>query len=359
MKQIKGVIILIFCTLIANIAHGQELEFESLNFDFGTIDESGGSVSHTFKYKTTGNSPSIIVTAASSCGCTVPEYSRQPVAVGASATVEVTFDPAGRPGKFAKTIQIITAPKNKRYVLTITGTVTPRPKSTEELYPFDMGEGLRLKAYYYPLSQIEQGEVRKSQIAYINTSRKAITVTLRAEQESGKLDIDRTLTIPAGKSGVIDMGYDLQKHSGYYGALSDKYYVDVNGKEAKYRLMINGHAVDDFKSGSRLTPPICNRDRSTIKYGELKRGKLSKRESFTLENSGVKDLIIRQVGLESGLVTDIKSGDIIKPGESRTFQLWIDSSELQYGNFSRYLTLTVNDPDEPIQRVRATATVVD
>ncbi|MFI3281542.1 MAG: DUF1573 domain-containing protein [Rikenellaceae bacterium] len=357
MRLSKGVICLIVCLLSANFARSQEFEFDSLSFDFGTIAEDGGSVSHTFSLKNAGSQPAVIVFANSSCGCTTPEYSRAPIAPGASSTVAVTFDPMNRPGDFSKTIQIVVAPDNRKYTLTITGDVTPRKKSTEELYPFDLGEGFRVGANYFPLSHIGQGERVETQVTYINSSKKAIKVTLQPITESGKFDIKREFTVAAGAKGTLAAAYDLSSGGTFYGPLADKYIVKVNGKEAKYQLMFNGHAIDRFTAESRATPPIGNLSSRMIRLGSIKRGKESEKTMLTIENTGVSDLIIRDVSLADGVKSTLKSGTTIEPSGQIAAEVWIDSSGADYGNFSRYITLTLNDPDGPLQRIRVVGTI--
>ncbi|MFI3332256.1 MAG: DUF1573 domain-containing protein [Rikenellaceae bacterium] len=358
MRSISRLISLIICLLALGKAYSQELTFEETTYNFGKIAEDGGVVSHSFKYKSTGKAPAVIVTAVSSCGCTVPSYSRQPVAVGTTSTIDVTFDPMDRPGKFSKTIQIVIAPHNKRYVLIISGEVIPRKKSIAENYPFDMGKGLRFASNYFALSNIGQGEVRKSEVSYINDSKKPIKLTLRPYSQSGILEVNPPTTIAPGEKGSFEVGYDLQKNRGRYGILSDKLYVHVNGLESQYRLMVNGYAVDSFTKQQRSAPPISNRDKNIIKFGDIKQNRISSKQSFTLENSGVSDLLIRDVNLGDGIKCNIKAGDKIAAGAKRNFQVWIDSNGTNYGGFSRYITLTLNDPDEPVQRVRVTANVI-
>ena len=53
------------------------MTFEETEFDFGTI-EGGTNVEHVFKFTNTGTAPLVIVDAKSSCGCTVPEYTKAP-----------------------------------------------------------------------------------------------------------------------------------------------------------------------------------------------------------------------------------------------------------------------------------------
>ncbi len=357
MNKLLSAIILIICSLSPYNLFSQELTFDSSTHNFGVIAEDGGNVSHTFTLNNTGNSPIVIVTASSSCGCTVPQYSRQPIAVGSSTPIVVTYDPMDRPGKFSKTVQLVVAPGNKRYTLTIEGDVVARTKSTEEQYPFDMGGGLRLSANYYPLSRIEQGKRVETQIPYVNTSKKAVKVVLRPLESSSKLEVEQHLTIPAGAKGSLAVAYDMAKHRGYYGVLSDRYAVEVGGKESKYNLIINAHAVDSFTKDERSSPAICNVSARVLRVGAVKKGKASAKQTLSIENTGISNLVVRDIALGDGLKSSLKSGVVVKPSSTVEFTVWVDGAALDYGSFSRYITLTVNDPDQPMQRIRVVGSV--
>lgn len=68
-----------------------EFTFQEEEFDFGLIQE-GEVVTHDFKFTNTGEVPLVISAANGSCGCTVPEYPRTPIAPGAEAVIHVSFD---------------------------------------------------------------------------------------------------------------------------------------------------------------------------------------------------------------------------------------------------------------------------
>ncbi len=360
MKLLSRAICLIICLLSANLLFSQEMSFETLTHDFGVIAEDGGTVSYSFRYKSSGKSPVVIVTAVSSCGCTTPVYSRRPVAVGDWSTIDVTYDPMDRPGKFSKTIQVVIAPHNKKYVLTITGDVTPRIKSREELYPFDMGGGLRIKSNYYPLSLIEQGERREVLVEYVNTSKRPIRVALDSEESKGDLfESSFPLTIAAGETGSVAVAYDLKRNAGFYGAISDKFFVEVNGSRSDYKLMFNAHAVDRFTPDQAARPASSTLSSRIIKLGNVKKGRDSVKASFTIENTGVTPLTVRQVDLGGGIATSLKAGDQVAAGEERKFNVWVRSRDIAIGNFTRYMILTVTDPDEPMQRIRVSGTVIE
>lgn len=98
-------------------------EFVELKHDFGTITE-GDQVEHLFKFKNTGDAPLIISSAKGSCGCTVPEYSKEPIGIGEDGSLLVKFNSKGKPGIQNKTVTITanTYPKITR--LSIKANVT-------------------------------------------------------------------------------------------------------------------------------------------------------------------------------------------------------------------------------------------
>jgi hypothetical protein len=81
------------------------LIFEKLEHDFGTITE-GQKVTYTYKFKNTGAAPLIIQNAQPSCGCTAPDWTREPIPVGGSGFVKAEFDSKGKPGMQNKSITV-------------------------------------------------------------------------------------------------------------------------------------------------------------------------------------------------------------------------------------------------------------
>lgn len=102
---------------------GAEISAAATDFDFGVIKEANGKVSHVFTIQNTGSSPLVIAKVQPSCGCTDPEYSKEPVAPGKETKIKITFDPAGRPGPFTKTIAIYSNGRDGAFILRIKGKV--------------------------------------------------------------------------------------------------------------------------------------------------------------------------------------------------------------------------------------------
>lgn len=97
-------------------------EFDEEMKDFGTITQ-GESVSLSFRFKNVGKSDLIISSAQGSCGCTVPEWPKEPLSPGAEGTIKVTFNSTGKQGMQNKTVTLVanTIPNTK--VLVVKGEV--------------------------------------------------------------------------------------------------------------------------------------------------------------------------------------------------------------------------------------------
>ncbi|NOT75478.1 MAG: DUF1573 domain-containing protein [Cyclobacteriaceae bacterium] len=100
-------------------------QFEQIDHDFGTINE-GLKVSYTYKIKNTGEAPLIIQSAAPSCGCTVPTWTKTPIPVGGTGSVIAEFDTNGKPGIQNKTITVTANTWPKTTTLRFKAMVTPK-----------------------------------------------------------------------------------------------------------------------------------------------------------------------------------------------------------------------------------------
>lgn len=83
------------------------IEFENTVFDFGSIVE-GETVTYVFNFTNTGDAPLVINNVRSSCGCTVPAYSKEPLNPGEDGFIKVTFNSSGKQGSQYKIVTVTT-----------------------------------------------------------------------------------------------------------------------------------------------------------------------------------------------------------------------------------------------------------
>ena len=123
----KRILFLFMTILLATgLASAQKkavISAEEVSYNFGAIKESDGKVSHTFVVSNTGDMPLVITRVIASCGCTTPEWPKEPVAPGKNAEIKVTFDPSNRPGPFTKTVSVYSNGKTGSFIMNIRGEV--------------------------------------------------------------------------------------------------------------------------------------------------------------------------------------------------------------------------------------------
>lgn len=100
------------------------INFEKTTHDYGTV-VKGGDGTCEFKFKNTGIEPLILSNVTSSCGCTVPEWPREPILKGKSNTIKVKYD-TNRVGPINKTVTVLSNGTNSSIQLHIIGTVTDK-----------------------------------------------------------------------------------------------------------------------------------------------------------------------------------------------------------------------------------------
>ena len=99
--------------------------FEAQNFDFGKI-KQGTPVTHEFKFTNTGKVPMIITNVQASCGCTTPDWSKEPIAPGQKGFIKATYNAASA-GAFNKAVTVTANIPNGSVQLFIKGEVTTTP----------------------------------------------------------------------------------------------------------------------------------------------------------------------------------------------------------------------------------------
>lgn len=108
-------------TVTSFIPDGASFLWSQTSFDFGKIEKSK-PVTHKFTFTNNGNAPLIISSVKASCGCTVAEYTKEPIPAGAQGFVKATYN-AAQPGVFSKTVTINSNTEEGVVVLTVKGVV--------------------------------------------------------------------------------------------------------------------------------------------------------------------------------------------------------------------------------------------
>ena len=98
--------------------------FEKIVHDYGTIVQ-GGDGNSEFRFTNKGKTPLILSNVTASCGCTVPEWPKEPIAPGKTESIKVKYN-TNTVGVFNKSITVKSNAINTTVVLQIKGNVTPK-----------------------------------------------------------------------------------------------------------------------------------------------------------------------------------------------------------------------------------------
>jgi uncharacterized cupredoxin-like copper-binding protein len=311
--------------------------------DFGKIKEADGPVTYQFEFTNTGGEPLIISNVASSCGCTTPNYPKSPVLPGTKNSITVSYNPAGRPGRFEKTITIYTNGDPDIYVLKITGEVIPKQPSLEDMYPNNI-EGLRLRSLQIAFNTIEPGKKATQTVEVVNSTDAPMKVDFIEVPPFMTVKIDPSNIPPKGKAQVT-ITYDAAARNDW-GFVYDRFGIVINDKKLPGRLAVTANIQEDF---SKLTEeqkknaPKVEVDNAEYDFGTIKPGEKVTHE-YVLKNTGKSDLIIRKTTASCGCtVANVKS-NVIKPGESTTLTAEFNSAG-RSGTQTKTITVITNDPN--------------
>lgn len=117
----KKLFLLAFCTVMIAVTTFAQGTFAVTKHSFGKIKQNT-PVTYVFNFKNNTAKPLIIETATAECGCTTPEYPKEPIAKGQSSKIKVTFN-AAAPGNFTKHVNVKFAGVDAPVQLTIEGEV--------------------------------------------------------------------------------------------------------------------------------------------------------------------------------------------------------------------------------------------
>ncbi len=127
MKKVLTLILMLATVTVFAQTEVKDIKFSESVYKFGKI-KHNVPATHIFTVTNTGDKPLIIEFANASCGCTTPEYSKDPIMKGKTATIKVTYNAANM-GAFKKDVTVKFASAQQPVVLSIEGEVVETKSS--------------------------------------------------------------------------------------------------------------------------------------------------------------------------------------------------------------------------------------
>jgi len=313
--------------------------------DFGTFKEEAGRQTFDFMVSNSGNAPLVIQNIVASCGCTTPDWTREPIQPGAKGKITAVYDPAGRPGQFNKTLSVYTNSDPNIVVLTIKGEVVAREKTVEELFTFPV-DSIRFESNHMAFTNIKKTEKKIRVMQLINVSKKPIKVEFDQLPPHLALKADPE-TLKPGQKGIVEGTYDASKN-GAWGNVSDMVKIKLNGvTQENVYYYISANLVEDFSSMTKEQlekAPVFQLATTTVDLGKIP-GSTQNAVEFKFTNAGKSDLMLRQVKPSCGC-TAVQQGALgigIKPGESSSIKATFSSGSYN-GKVTKAIYVYTNDP---------------
>lgn len=358
----KGVIILSF-VLIAIQAIGQiakPLQFIEESFDFGEIAEKAGPVTHQFEFTNMTDRPVKILGVKPSCGCTTPDWTREPVAPGKTGFIQARFDPKGRPGYFTKHLTVTSDAEANSFALQIKGTVTREGK--EAVTEFNGVSGnLLVKTSSFNFGKVfikDEYVVRefpvmnngKNPISYLNKYDGPKYIKISMEPK----------TLAAGEKGVIKLSYN-GKLKNEYGFQSDQVVIHTDDEQQPDKAFSVFATLEDY------FPPLAPADAAkapkihinalSVDYGRIKQSQSITKEVI-ISNNGKSTLQLKAIQSNCECINTVTANKTLKAGESTTIKIALNPQDRK-GTQQKSVTIYSNDPQSPVQRITLAAYIED
>ncbi|MBN1107179.1 MAG: DUF1573 domain-containing protein [Bacteroidales bacterium] len=343
MKRLLIVLSVFTVTIMASAQ--PMIKLSSNEHDFGTFKEESGVQKHDFIITNTGNSPLVIQNIVTSCGCTQPEWTRQPIPAGGTGKVTALYDPRGTWGKFNKTLTVYTNARPQVTVLSIKGEVVAREKTVEELFTFPVGP-VRFESIHLAFTNIRKTEKKIRVMQIINTSDQPVKVEFDQLPPHLSLKVN-PLTLKPGQKGLVEGTYDATKNNGW-GNVTEIVKIKINGVvQTNAYYYVSANLVEDFSKMTReelANAPVFALASTNVDLGKMA-GSTTREAEFKFTNSGKSDLIIRHVKSTCGCtaIQQGLTGVNIKPGESRSIKAVFNSGGYK-GKVTKAIYVYTNDP---------------
>lgn len=320
-----------------------KISFNETTHDFGKFKEVDGKVSHKFEFVNAGGSDLIIQNVSASCGCTAPNWTREPIPPGGKGFVAATYNPAGRPGAFRKYVTVISNSNPGSVRLTIAGEVEPKPRTIEDDYRYAMGP-MRLKSNHLAFGNLKNTASNQKSLEVINTSDKEVKVAFQRVPSHITISMKPTVLKPKQKGTIVATYKATMRND--WGFVIDRMSLEINGTtDRTYSLVVSANIEEDFSALSAAelaNAPVLSVDDPEFKFGKIKQGDKVE-HTYVLSNSGKSDLVIRKVKASCGCTAVQPEKKIISPGESVNIKTVFNSAG-KMGNQNKTVTIITNDP---------------
>lgn len=336
----------------------QQLKFREETYDFGTIAELKGPVSHEFVFTNNSQRPVKILKVQASCGCTTPAWSKEVVPPGKNGFIQARYDPKGRPGFFTKSLTVTTDLEANPVILQIKGQVVNDEKPASADYPVANGS-LRMRVSSFNMGRVFiKDEYVVREFAVVNGGPGPLTFTGKfVNPPYIRVDVQPRV-LPPGEKGVIKVSYNGAVKN-QYGFQSDNVEIETDDEGNPVKSFAVYATLEDFfpemSTAELAKAPQLVLDGSTFDFGNIPANAASER-AVQITNAGKRPLELRSIQPNCSCISATSEKAVLKPGESGTIRISFNPGDRK-GTMNKAVTFYSNDPKNPVQRLTFTAYV--
>lgn len=334
----KGIFSIVFLFSFFSAFSQAVIHFETRVHDFGAIQEVNGAVVYDFEFVNRGDAPILIKNVESSCGCTSPAWTKQPVLPGKKGFIKATFNPKDRPGYFDKTITVYSNARPNVIDLKIKGSVQGKTRTVLDDYPYELPSGLRLPLEEISLMKVHKGKVKSMAIGVFNNAGKQVDVDFVDLPPYIQMVMEPRLMADRAKA-TIKVAYNTAMH-GEYGLNREKVTLLVDGK--KYDLPVSIFVEEDFSGMDLTTAPMAEVDKKYYNFGQTTASQ-SALFTYQVKNTGKRVLRIHRIYTNDERVEASMVKRELQPGESAPVVVKTKTG-VEVGKVTAVVSVITNSP---------------
>jgi len=211
--MVRYLIVLCFACSVFNILPAQELSkslvFEERVFNFGTIREKDGKVSHTFYFRNTGKQPVTVSDINTGCDCIGKVIRNKPVKPGERAALTITFDPGYKSGFFSKEIFIFSEGGKQYCNVWVEGNIIAGERPIDNDYPYNFGSSLYLRYKVMAFGFLAPGHSKKMELPFANAGNVPMTLKFIPRSNKQGLRFTNPGPIAPNSKGTVVFNYTM------------------------------------------------------------------------------------------------------------------------------------------------------
>ena len=356
MKRITLIINLLAIFCMTGWAQAQ-ITFDKKVHEFGAVLWKN-PVTATFTITNSGDKPLVISNVTTSCGCTVANWTKTPIAPGASGVVSSTFDSKAL-GRFQKSIGIYSNASERPIYLAIRGEVTADPKNYTVTHPYEIGP-IRLDKESLEFDDAHKGDKLEMDLLVANTTEAVYTpVLMHLPPYLSAVAIPEK--IARGRSGKIRITLDTEKLPKFGLTTATVYLSRFMGDKVgeENAIPVSAVLLPDFSRLSQQelqNPPVIELSSTELTFPAL--GEREKKaQTVIIKNTGKRNLEITDLQVFNSVLGVHLKKHVLKPGASTKLKITAFGKNLKRVKGTPRVLMITNDPNCPkvIIKVNVTA----